>query len=217
MSSEVKSCAHCGEDFKRSGRVSEAQWAKRKYCSKRCACTRSRLSVSDMREMYDAGKSSGEISKVAGVTPQAVRVALKSDGDGLRSLRDAMKLSHNKPGMAEKFSRLATGRRHSEDTRERMRETVGAAHPLWRGGLTLSAGGYLQFTASPANGDHAGKLLHQVVCEWKEGRSLSRGEHVHHIDGNKLNNNPDNLTVMSASDHARLHALQRGFGRAKHA
>lgn len=35
------------------------------------------------------------------------------------------------------------------------------------------------------------------------------GEVVHHKDGNKLNNSPDNLQVMSRSDHSKLHATKR--------
>ncbi len=31
---------------------------------------------------------------------------------------------------------------------------------------------------------------------------------VHHIDGNKANNNPENLAIMSRSEHCKLH----GFG-----
>lgn len=30
---------------------------------------------------------------------------------------------------------------------------------------------------------------------------------VHHIDGDKSNNSPDNLQVMSRSEHAKLHGL----------
>ena len=46
---------------------------------------------------------------------------------------------------------------------------------------------------------------HRVTMEATLGRSLMPGEVVHHIDGNKLNNDPANLVVMSAHDHARLH------------
>jgi len=35
------------------------------------------------------------------------------------------------------------------------------------------------------------------------GRKLSTDEHVHHIDGNKLNNDIQNLTILSRSDHCR--------------
>lgn len=51
-----------------------------------------------------------------------------------------------------------------------------------------------------------GKHMHRVVAETVLlGRSLKPGEIVHHIDGNKLNNDPGNLRVMTQSEHVRLH------------
>ena len=37
-------------------------------------------------------------------------------------------------------------------------------------------------------------------------RKLKDDEVVHHIDGNKINNEWSNLLVCSAEEHARLHA-----------
>jgi hypothetical protein len=37
------------------------------------------------------------------------------------------------------------------------------------------------------------------------GRPLSYNEVVHHIDGNKLNNDLSNLEVMDRGEHIRLH------------
>lgn len=54
-----------------------------------------------------------------------------------------------------------------------------------------------------------GRHEHRVVAEQKIGRPLRSDEHVHHIDGNKHNNHPDNLEVMTRSEHLRLHALER--------
>lgn len=204
-----KVCKRCGANFQRKAGLSDGQWERRTFCSKRCAATRSAMSVKEMRRFYQVGRSSAEIAAMAGVTAQAVRRSLKADGVQLRNLSQAMKLSHNRPEIVKKLSESATGRRHSEKTKENMRQVIGANHPLWRAGLTISAGGYLQFTSSPANGDHAGRLLHQVICEWKEGKKLREGFHVHHIDGNKLNNHPDNLISMPASEHARLHKTQK--------
>ena len=48
---------------------------------------------------------------------------------------------------------------------------------------------------------------HRIVAEKKLGRYLRSDEVVHHIDGNKTNNSPDNLIVLSNEDHATLHAL----------
>ena len=50
-----------------------------------------------------------------------------------------------------------------------------------------------------------GRHEHRTVAEEKLGRKLKKGEVVHHIDGNKRNNHPDNLEVMMQSDHAREH------------
>lgn len=46
---------------------------------------------------------------------------------------------------------------------------------------------------------------HRVVAEQMLGRSLRPGEIVHHIDGNKHNNDPSNLQVMTQSAHIREH------------
>lgn len=50
-----------------------------------------------------------------------------------------------------------------------------------------------------------GRHEHRVVMERVLGRALVPGEIVHHKDGNKRNNVPANLEVMTQSEHARLH------------
>jgi hypothetical protein len=56
--------------------------------------------------------------------------------------------------------------------------------------------------------DGAKALLreHQYVAQAAYG--VPDGYYVHHRDSNRLNNQADNLTVMSPSDHGRLHASQ---------
>lgn len=48
--------------------------------------------------------------------------------------------------------------------------------------------------------------VHIIVAELKIGRLLANGEVVHHMDHNKKNNSPENIEVLSASDHSRVHA-----------
>ena len=49
-------------------------------------------------------------------------------------------------------------------------------------------------------------LEHIVIAEQKLGRHLSPDEVVHHIDGNKKNNVPENLMVFaSRADHTAFH------------
>lgn len=55
-----------------------------------------------------------------------------------------------------------------------------------------------------------GRHLHRIVAEEKIGRKLKPGEIVHHIDGDKKNNSPENLEVMTQSEHIKLHLKQGG-------
>jgi hypothetical protein len=58
---------------------------------------------------------------------------------------------------------------------------------------------------------------HRVVAEQILGRPLTSKDVVHHIDGNKHNNAPENLQVMSHSEHLKLHrAEMEAAKRAKH-
>ena len=43
-------------------------------------------------------------------------------------------------------------------------------------------------------------LVHRRVMEEKLGRKLKSSEIVHHIDGNKLNNDPDNLMLVTRKE-----------------
>jgi hypothetical protein len=50
-----------------------------------------------------------------------------------------------------------------------------------------------------------GRHMHRVVMETKLGRPLLPGEVVHHIDGNKRNNDPENLELTDQPTHTRHH------------
>jgi HNH endonuclease len=53
------------------------------------------------------------------------------------------------------------------------------------------------------------ELEHRLVMAEKLGRELSTDEHVHHINGDKQDNRPDNLAIMTQSEHMRGHMQER--------
>ena len=56
-------------------------------------------------------------------------------------------------------------------------------------------------------------LVHRWLMEKHTGRKLEPWEVVHHIDGNKLNNSPENLRIMtgpkSREHHTKIHKKQK--------
>ena len=52
---------------------------------------------------------------------------------------------------------------------------------------------------------------HRLVMEKHLGRRLSRNEVVHHIDGDKRNNDLSNLEVLPLSDHSAAHMAGRSI------
>lgn len=50
-----------------------------------------------------------------------------------------------------------------------------------------------------------GRHEHRIVMERVLGRKLTYDDVVHHKDGNKRNNHPDNLEVMTRADHIAEH------------
>lgn len=52
---------------------------------------------------------------------------------------------------------------------------------------------------------YLGEPEHRRIAKLKLGRDLKPNEVVHHIDGNKYNNKPSNLQVMTKSEHTSLH------------
>lgn len=50
---------------------------------------------------------------------------------------------------------------------------------------------------------------HREMVEETLGRKLFFGEQVHHIDGNVLNNAPENLEIVYAGEHFVIHGLNK--------
>lgn len=65
--------------------------------------------------------------------------------------------------------------------------------------------GYIRYQA----GGRPLRCEHQYVAQAAYG--IPSGYHVHHVDGNPLNNRADNLLVVSVSEHSRIHKPNRNI------
>jgi len=74
--------------------------------------------------------------------------------------------------------------------------------------LISKGGGYMRCKTRPIHprADVNGyRKLHRTIIENNLGRYLNDDEHVHHIDGNKYNNDLSNLEVLNNSEHGKRH------------
>ena len=82
----------------------------------------------------------------------------------------------------------------------------GKDSPFWKTGRVLTGDGYVRIyhpNHPSVIGNHV--LEHRLVMEHTLGRYLKPNEIVHHLNGNKLDNRPENLVVTSPSEHNHIH------------
>jgi len=96
----------------------------------------------------------------------------------------------------------------------RSRKLIGEASPNWKGGKEIHAGGWIWVYCPEQPRAHKNKVAeHRLVMEKHLGRYLTVNEIVHHLNGNKTDNQIINLELHTRSSHGKLHHPQgKRFG-----
>lgn len=77
-------------------------------------------------------------------------------------------------------------------------------NPNWKGGRSVASNGYVLIRVGEGHplADVRGYAYeHRLIAFAKLGRPLEPGEHVHHIDGDKQNNDWSNIEVLTHAEH----------------
>src|ERR1043165_42069 len=86
---------------------------------------------------------------------------------------------------------------------ERTRNKLGINSPAWKGGKTTNADGYVMvYAPNHTNATANGRVMeHRLVMEKIIGRALKKNETVHHRNGNRADNRPENLELWAKITH----------------
>lgn len=91
---------------------------------------------------------------------------------------------------------------------------AGELNHNWKRGWMLTKDGYRSITGMRGHpmASKTGQVLeHRLVMAKVLGRNLMPKEVVHHINGDRLDNRPENLGLTDQSSHASLHGAQESF------
>lgn len=89
----------------------------------------------------------------------------------------------------------------------RSRVQIEKKNPCWRGGRILLKGYWFIYNPShPHAWNKKYVAEHRLVMEEKLGRYLKQGEVVHHINHIRTDNRPENLELVTKSQHSAHHS-----------
>jgi DNA-binding CsgD family transcriptional regulator len=134
-------------------------------------------------EMYKGGMSTPEIAKELGVSKASVLYHLAKGGQKLRSISEAVKL------------KIERGQCHIGGK--------GEFNPAWRGGRYKDIHGYI-LVYQPGHHKQIGRHYvyeHVLIWEKVHNQPLPDGWIIHHLNGKKDDNRPENLVACPNKNH----------------
>ena len=151
--------------------------------------------------LYNSGLSIPDVASILGIARSTARSRIIASGVPLRSRADGVRFARHKLGSGMR----GRSRQFSEEHKKKISESRTAWGEANAVGVSVKPTGYIEHTRGP----NKGRGVHVTVMELRLGRHLLADEVVHHIDGDRSNNDPDNLALMTRSGHTKHHRTHK--------
>lgn len=168
----VNTCLHCSADFSH-----RHDWEKAKYCSRKCYVAHRRgwtRTCPQCGELFPVGTGAETCSPACGYARRRAQL------HGVRGCQACGKQLPQRGKTSRKFCNRSCSSVN--------RNASYPHHP--NGGITSAGGGYLRIKI-----DGAWRAHHRHVMEQVIGRPLEEHERVHHRNGDRADNRPENLEL----------------------
>lgn len=167
-------------------------------------------------------KSVREIGLLIGKSPRQVSRYLKKfeiptrafSTKGLKPWQGKQHTEETK----KKISKSHAGKKLSSEHRKKVIKTLSSVsgqtkdkNPQWKGGRIKVTQGYIWIRMPKHPNAYKNGYVpeHRLIASQKIGRPLTRYEHVHHLNGIKDDNRPDNLEVLNGQTHNLITRLEQ--------
>ena len=172
---------------------------------------------------YAETHSTVATAALLGVSGEQVRHLLKRNGIALSGMQGGVCYQRDQElrqwsadgiSLSEIARRLGTNnriaRKYIQDynlDRKPFRQAM-ENNPFWRGGRVIDQDGYVLVKKNdhPRADRHGYVREHRLVMEQQLGRPLDSKEVVHHLDGNRQNNHPSNLSLFPSNGQHLAHS-----------
>ena len=198
-----RKCRKCGESFNREG-TGRGQFH---YCL-RCRTSRPEAQARYQRELRERRREARgpNTCKDCGAEFQAFRSDTPRCEDCRLRRRESVVARSEQAHVQQCIDCGATVVRRSLrckscSNKERGLRLWGEANHLWKGGRTTQDGYILVRVKPPGFRGHPYQAEHRLVWEQSHGQPIPKGFVVHHLNGIKTDNRPENLVAMSRHYH----------------
>ena len=178
----------------RKGQHLKGQWLNCEFCGKKYWATDSRIKKWNPRFCNEECRNKG-VSSAYKFMDKIIDLYVNKEWS-VNRISIYLKI-----GSRESIQNLLKSKKIS--IRERYFYTRGEKNPNYKGGY-ITNNGYRCISAG------GGKqiLEHRKIMSEYLKRQLNRNEHVHHLNGNKLDNRIENLAIYTPYKHGELHAKE---------